>query len=302
LPSKEAWEQLCIAGFLRVQNDGYRIPTYAGILLFGKTPDKFLPNFIVKILHFESEAPNLTIMERLKRPPFKFCGSLSKIVKKTVDYIINNVPKVPMVEGILRKEVPEYPEEALREIIVNALVHRDYSLDDMSVFVEIYPSRILVKSPGDLIRPITLERLRTFERIGSRCRNPRIAVAFDHMELMENAGIGLPTIAIILERNGLRRPNFDYVDGYFTVTLYGRSESPISLRISATLTDKLNKRQLDILDYISKFGRITSKDFVNHFKMTRETANHDFRVLMSYRLIEKRGSGGGTYYALGDRL
>ena len=122
------------------------------------------------------------------------------------------------------------------------------------------------------------------------------------MELREKAGIGISTIAFILERNGLRHPNFDYIDGYFIVTLYGRSESPISLRISAALTDKLNKRQLDILDYISKFGRITSKDFVNHFKMTRETANHDFRVLMSYRLIEKRGSGGGTHYALGDRL
>ena len=148
------------------------------------------------------------------------------------------------------------------------------------------------------MKPLTLESIRSFKRVGSRCRNPRIALTFNHMHKMEKLGFGIPSMPILLRRHGLRPPDFDYFDGYFVVTLFGRALSPISIQIKADVFEKLNKRQLEALDLIQKYRKITSEEFTKQFQISRETANQDFKKLIDLQLIRKMGRGRGTYYVL----
>jgi len=219
------------------------------------------------------------------------------MVDNAVAFIVNNVKRVPDIEGTLMVEVPEYPEKVLREVIVNALVHRDYSMIDMEIIIEIFPNRVIAKSPGHLMRPLTLERLRSYQG-GSRCRNPRIAITFNHMRQMEKLGFGIPSMRILLRRSGLRPPEFAYFDGYFAVTLFGRALSPISLQIKPEVLSMLNIRQQKVLDFIQQHQKITSEEHTRHFHITRETANQDFKRLMEVGLIRRVGTGRGTYYVL----
>jgi len=125
--------------------------------------------------------------------PKDICGPLSKILDETVGFLKKHLNKVPRVEGTKRTEILEYPEEVLREVIVNALVHRDYGLTTMHILIEIHPNRIIVKSPGLLVRPITLESIRQFKNVGSVHRNPRIVDTMHHLHRMEEAGLGRGT-------------------------------------------------------------------------------------------------------------
>lgn len=299
IPSPELWKYLYDNEFLSVRSeDGSYVPTYAGLLLFGKNPENYLPNFKVKALCFDRESEEHTPLENLRFPPRDICGPLSQVVEKSVTFVLNNVRKVPDIQGIEMVEVPEYPKKVLREALVNALVHRDYNLTDMNIILEVYLNRVLIRSPGYLMKPLTLERIRSFKRVGSRCRNPRIALTFNHMHKMEKLGFGIPSMPILLRRHGLRPPDFDYFDGYFVVTLFGRALSSISIQIKAEVLEKLNKRQLEALDLIQKHRKITSEEYTKQFQISRETANQDFKKLIDFQLIRKMGKGRGTYYVL----
>jgi|GEM_PF-806251 len=280
------------------RDDGRLEPTICGMLLFGKNPDLFLPHCKVKVVWYARESTRSHVVNDLRFPPKDVCGPLSRAVDETVDFLKENLNKVPRVEGTKRIEIMEYPEEVLREVIVNALVHRDYGLTTMHILIEVFPNRIRVKSPGLLIKPITLESVRQFKNVGSVHRNPRIVDTMHHLHRMEEAGLGIPTIPRLLEKYGLIPPSFELDGGYFVVTLFGRAFSPVSLLLPSEIRSALNSRQIEIMEYIKKHSKITSEDCTKEFKITRETANQDFKVLMKFALIKRLGSGRGTYYTL----
>jgi ATP-dependent DNA helicase RecG len=299
VPSEDEKQYLLASEFIKLDSEQSRwIPTYAGLLLFGKEPDRFLPHFVIKALCFSRESADHTPIENLKFPPRDISGPLPRLIDDAVAFVVDNVNTVPVIEGTLRKELPEYPEEAIREIVVNAVIHRDYSMSDMQVLLEIYPNRIVVKSPGSIMRPITLQKLREFRRIGSRCRNPRIAFTFAHMHRMEKLGFGIPTLPILLKRRGLLPPEFDCRDGCFTATLSGRALSGSTKAIPAAQLALLNERQKEIVSLVQQKGRVTTSDVQKRFNITRETANRDFATLARVDLLKRMGTGRATYYIL----
>ena len=105
---------------------------------------------------------------------------------------------------------------------------------------------------------------------------------------------------------GLKPPIFDYDSGYFTVTFYGPedilklnpSKLNVVFEIPSSKLRQLEKRQKGILKFILDHARITSAECTREFRVTRDTANRDFRRLMDLELIEQRGSGRATHYVL----
>jgi len=83
------------------------VPTYAGLLLLGKNPENYLPNFKIKALCFDRESEEYTPLENLRFPPRDICGPLSQVVEESVTFVLNNVRKVPDIQGIEMVEVPE---------------------------------------------------------------------------------------------------------------------------------------------------------------------------------------------------
>lgn len=297
--SDDLWHSFKKLRFLVDQVDGSQpVPTICGMLLFGRNPDLYLPHCKVKVVWYAREATRNHLVDDLKFPPKDFCGPLSRIVDETVGFLKNNLNKVPRIEGTKRIAIMEYPEEVLREVIVNAIVHRDYGLTTMHTLIEVFPNRIRVKSPGLLVKPITLESVRQFKNVGSIHRNPRIVDTMYHLHRMEEAGFGIPTMPRLLEKHRLIPPYFELDGGFFIVTLFGREFSPVSLLLPSEVRSALNSRQINILEYIKKHSRVTSEDCTKEFDITRETANQDFKVLMKFDLIKRNGSGRGTYYTL----
>jgi ATP-dependent DNA helicase RecG len=293
------WHSLKKLRFLvHTIDSGQLEPTICGMLLFGKNPDLFLPNYKVKVVWYAREPTRAHLVEDLRFPPKDVCGPLSRVIDDTVGFLKENLNKVPLIEGTQRIETIEYPEGVLREVIVNALVHRDYGLTTMYTLIEVFPNRIRVKSPGLLVKPITLESVRQFNNVGSIHRNPRIVDTMHHLHRMEEAGLGIPTMPRLLEKHGLIPPSFELDGGYFVVTLFGRDFSPVSMLVPSEVRSALNSRQIKILEYIKKHSKITSEDCTREFDITRETANQDFRVLMKFSLVKRNGLGRGTYYTL----
>jgi len=298
VPSRKLWSFFIKAKYV-VKRQNRNVPTLAGVVLFGKNPGTFLPEHRITAEYFIGTPGDGISLETIgKDGRLDITGPLFHMVEATMNFYKKHVAKVPRVKGFERIDQDfEYPERVVREGLVNALVHRDYTVGGHISF-RMFRDRIIVKSPGHLLLPNTLERIRSFDVTSVR-RNPRIGDGAFSMKLMDREGYGIPRMPGLLRDYGLRPPDFDYDGGYFIVTFYGREKSAPSYRIRPELRPQLTPRQLEILNLIWKDGRITSQETTKKFDITRETANQEFRKLLKLGLIERKGTGRATYYILG---
>ena len=274
-------------------------PTVAGLLLFGRHPETYLVQSKIKVDAFQGVDPvNIIDQKDIK-------GSIFDMVRDAEAFFLKNMKTAARIEGFSRVQVTEYPVEALREAVINALVHRDYEIAGSTVMIQIFSNRIVVASPGLLPQPLTLEIVRLF-KYKPVSRNPIIARALFDMKLMEERGGGFRRMHNTMINYGLKPPEFEYDSGYFTVTFYGPEDilkvSPGKLNVIFEIpSDKLRElaqRQKDILQYVLKNARITSKECTKAFGITRDTANRDFRRLVQLALLEQKGIGRAIHYVL----
>ena len=285
--SSNLWNFFHKNGFLAIHpKRGTYVPTVAGLLLFGESPEDFLVQSKVKL---EANAAGKLVLEDV-------AGPLPYLPEKIQDFFSKNMRAYTEVKGFRREKVPEYPLEALREAVINAIVHRDYKAG-ARVLVQMTPESIIVKSPGYLLRPLTLDQIRKYDA-PPYSRNPRIAETFNVMNLMEERGRGLKNMRDLLVDRGLRPPKFNYESGYFVVTFFGKELAPGVIRIPSKLLAKLNNRQKELIDLVSNRGRITSAECAESFKISRETAKRDLRKLEALGIIERRSRGRSTFYVL----
>ena len=301
-PSKELWQFFTKKGFLIRKKEMF-IPTVAGILLFGREPETFLVQSKIKAACFRGTEPR-EIIDHLD-----IKGTLPDMVDEATRFFIRNMKSAMRIEGFSRVEILEYPTEALREAVRNAVIHRDYNIEGATVMVKMFKDRVVVESPGLLPQPLTLEKIRSL-KYKPISRNPIIARAMSDMKFIEERGIGIKLMHDKMIDHGLKPPDFDYDSGYFTVTFCSPGEKILELhpkeatiiyRIEPSKLTLLNERQKGILKYLLEHGRITSEECTKCFKITRDTANRDFKKLIEVGLIEKRGIGRATHYVLKER-
>lgn len=119
----------------------------------------------------------------------------------------------------IREDAFEYPIKAIREVILNALIHRDYSIhtENEPIRLTIFDNRIEISNPGGLYGRLSLDEL---GKVRSDIRNPFIASVLEILEITENRYSGIPTIYAEMKKAGLMEPKFESVRGTFKVTLY----------------------------------------------------------------------------------
>jgi predicted HTH transcriptional regulator/pyrimidine deaminase RibD-like protein len=320
LPSEALWASLHKKGFLqrRIGETGY-VPTLLGVLVFGKDPTIFYKEAFVRATRFEGTLADGRSEEREAGEGHELIkGPLHEVVDRAEDFYKEHAAKVRRVVGFNRLEGEhEYPDEAVREAIVNALIHRTYedAFEGCHVSFEMYRDRIVVSSPGDPVAPNSIEDMNGFKAKSQR-RNPGLGDAAYKLRLMERKGEGLNKMRDRLREYGLRPPHFDFDGTYTKVTLYGRAHSAPSELIPSSLRNDLRPRHLYLLDLIREEGRITSEKYRKAFgelgeealgklgerdnTITRETVNQDFRRLKEFGLIDRRGVGKATYYVLAE--
>jgi len=222
----EQWETLLINTEIMVESRDKAIPTVGGILLFGKNPNRYLPQAGISAVAYPGAEKDYEAVERKTiRGPIvaRLAGEEDIVdtgmVERAIEFVRRNTrSKSDLVQG-RRIDKPDYPEEVIRETIVNAIAHRDYTISGTDIELSIYRDRLEVISPGRLPSTVTIERMKA----GSR--NELIKEVLRDYHYVEATGLGVPRkiIAGMLEHNGIE-PDLIEDEYSFTVRLWREKE------------------------------------------------------------------------------
>ncbi len=261
--------------------------TNAGVLLFAADPQALFPQSRVRIGAFkgneimDSHDFEGTLWDQLNGAMERFRRLLQ------VRFVVRSTE--PTLEGLQRKEIWEYPLDALREALINALIHRDYSAPG-DIQVRLTDDRLQFWSPGRLPQGIRLDQLRSPHP--SVLRNPSLARAFYFASLIEQWGTGTTRIVEWCREQELPEP--DYVeDGGFRVVFLKDPFSPERLRAIG-----LSERQVQAVLHVRVHGSIGNKEYQKLAGVKERTATADLGELAEKGVLERVGSTGrGTRYA-----
>ncbi|MFN4293919.1 MAG: ATP-binding protein [Thermoflexales bacterium] len=281
-------------------------PTVAGMLLFGKNPQAFLPQSGVVFVKFPGVEPRGEGGRVGYGRREEINGPLARVIERTWQVILEEMRVGAIVKGLEREEVLEYPEFAVREALVNAVCHRDYRLRGRRIEVRKFADRLEIISPGGLAGYITLDNI--IEEHFSR--NPRLVQGLFQWGYIEELGLGIDRMIEDMVAAGHPAPKFNATAYSFTVTLSNVRERratqnitllPSAAADSAALPPGLtvNERQARALQYVREHGRITNRDFqVLCPNVTPETLRMDLADLVDKGVLMRVGEKKGTYYIL----
>ena len=221
----ELWETLLINTEIMVESRDKSIPTVAGMLLFGKNPNQYLPQAGISAVAYPGKEKDYeTIEATVIRGPIVARFSEDNviidvgIVERAVEFVRRNTRSNSHIKDGRRIDRADYPEEAIRETIVNAIAHRDYTISVTDIELSIYSDRIEVISPGKLPNTITIERM----KMGCRAtRNELIKEVLRDYNYIDARGLGVPRkiIAGMKKHNGTE-PDLVEDEYSFTVRLW----------------------------------------------------------------------------------
>ncbi|OPX26488.1 MAG: transcriptional regulator [Candidatus Cloacimonas sp. 4484_140] len=258
-------------------------PKRAGILLFGKDPKRFWTSAYIKVGKFLTETDVVSSDE--------VEGNLFEQVEKVMEllrtkYLFSQIT----FEGIYRKEELEYPEEALREAIINAIIHRDYI--GAHTQLKVYTDRIILWNDGSLPGGIKIEDLKKNHH--SKPRNELLADVFFKAGLIEAWGRGTIKISEECRKAGLPEAEFIEEFGGFSVYFY----KDIYTEGNLSKMD-LNERQIKAIKYIKEKGKITNTEYQKISNIKKRQTTDDLKELVQKELVKRIGvTGKGTYYIL----
>lgn len=236
----------------------------------------------------------------------EFSGSLISLLQNGVEFINLNTKKRWKKTATSRLEMPEYPERAITEALVNALIHRDYLEVGSEVHIDIFDNRIEIFSPGGMCDGSFVQELNT-NNIPSRRRNPVIADVFSRMNYMERRGSGFKKI------NGDYKESVNYTDelapvyysdnSTFRITLYNLNynapiESDVEIidEISDKINDKINDKikfssnENKVLELIIHDNSITQPQISKELNVSESTVSRAIKKLKDNGYIVRSGS------------
>ncbi len=271
---------------LKLLKDGE--PTNGAVLLFAKRPQGFFLQSEIKCIRFKGvtvtgEMIDLRTVE----------GDVFNQLVEAEKFIFNNITLSAWIEEgkLQRQERWEYPPDAIREALANAITHRDYE-SSSKVQVRIFDDRMEFWNPGKLPDGWTTETLKQVHE--SVPTNPTIAKQFFLVKYIEEVGTGTNKIIGKCIDWGLPEPEFKCTATSLVITLWKTKLTEVYL---AALD--LNERQRKIINYLKKNKRITSKEYMGLFSVAERTARRDLKVLVDYDILFKIGeSKKSTYYEL----
>jgi len=256
----------------------------AALLAFGKEPQRLYSQAIIKIGHFITDT-EIRTTDIVKGNLIRQLENIIEILR--TKYLQSNIK----YEGIHRRDILEYPPEALREGIINALIHRDYQ-STSNIQIRIYKDKLIIMNEGSLPPEIPAESLKTNHL--SKPRNKLLAGIFYYAGFIEAWGRGTLKIVEKCLEQGLPEPDFIEENGVMQVVFYKDKWTEDFLRKSG-----LNKRQIKAVKYLKEKGKITNNLYREEFNVSRATATRDLNDLVNKEILIQHGeTGKGTFYIL----
>jgi len=293
-----------------VEHEGHLMPSLAGYLCFGVYPQDVFPNLHLTVVRYPTARPG-EISARGERllDNVKAEGSLIAMLRQGMSAITRNLQRRAVVQGLFRQDVWEYPLETLREALVNALAHRDYSplARGTPVQARIFPDRLEVENPGGLFGPVTLERLGEAGLLATRntylMRLLEDLPTEDGRVVCENRGTGITTMLELLRAAGMEPPRF--ADRHTTFRLTFANASLLDDHTLAWLNrfagHNLNDEQRLALAYVRREKRLTHADYrrlnpgLDSSEVTRQLAD-----LVQQGVLRQHGARRWTFYTLAE--
>ena len=257
--------------------------TNAAVLLFGKNPQKYFKNARVMVGRFKTAEDIIDSVE--------IDGNLFKQIEETMKILKKHMNVRYEIKGLRREDIWDYPVQALREALINALVHRDYLSPD-SIQIRVYDDHIWFWNPGKLPEGLSVEMLK--REHPSKLRNRLIAFVFYYAGLIEKWGTGTIRMITQCRKHGLPDPEFSEEFDGFSVRFRKDIYSEESLRKMG-----LNERQIKAVLYVKKKGKITNREYQEINGVSKSTATRELSDLVNKGIFERVGSGKrDVYYKL----
>lgn len=260
----------------------------AALMLFGKKTQKYCPAAIIKCSHYYGTEVTRPIPNQKM-----FEGDLFQQVDSAVDFVMSKLNRTigGRNQGATAEVKEEVPNEVIAEIIVNAVVHRDYDSTG-SIQISIFSDRIEIMNPGKLPKQLKIDDLN--KKHLSIPVNPFLARPFYLAGYINQLGYGTVNVFKWCNKAHLPEPLFEQLNHQFNVTIFRN-----------WLTDKklqefdLNKRQIAAIKYLKEHLKITNSQYQKEFNVAKRTASKDLQLLTSLGLVSKEGTTGkGVFYKI----
>ncbi len=256
----------------------------AAILLFGKNPQRFYPAAYLKIGKFLTET-DIQSSDIVEGNLFEQITNALEILR--TKYLISKIK----FEGIHRREILEYPYEALREAIINALIHRNY-IGASSIQIRVYSDRLVIMNEGKLPPEVPVEKLKT-EHL-SKPRNTLLADVFYKAGFIESWGRGTIKIMEKCQEQRLPEPDFEEDHGVFVVKFYQDKWNEENLKKLG-----IKERQIKAVMYVKEKKSINLSSFKTIVsEVSEKTLYRDLQELVSKGILKELGEKKGRKYEL----
>jgi predicted HTH transcriptional regulator len=288
-------------GLVWSDSAGEHYATAAGIVLLAPDPSAVFPQCRVLADAYRGTEPDGNPADHIDiRAP------VPRAIEQAIAFVERNTRHPFRIIGLSRIRLDEYPTEALREALVNAVAHRDYEDRARKVMLEVFADKVVISSPGLPPAPLTLQKLRS-GKYRPCSRNPVLAQCLSFFHRIEERGSGFRRMRERMSAHGLEPPQLATDSGYFQVLFPGPGENLDRIQaadeqampvVPPLVEQNLTPRQREMISMLLHGETLTSQKCVERFGITRETASQDFARLLEFRIVRRAGAGRSTSYLL----
>lgn len=282
-------------------DEGVMRPTLCGLLMFADYPQQFYPSLCITILRYAGPRDGASRGDDSIIENQKIEGPIPTMLEEAFSVIRRNMRKGTLKTGLLAEDLWEYPELALREVVVNAVAHRDYGpwAAGTQVQVKMYSDALIVQNPGGLFGPVSEDTLDEVNVIQA-ARNGFLMSLLERVGIVENRGSGIRTMIAQLARAGLPPPQFkDHGSHFRAIFLNETLLDPATIDWLSTLAPHpLNERQRRALAYLKRYKSIRNKDYCRLNNCDSRLSTAELSELRELSLINQSGTRGGAVYYL----
>jgi ATP-dependent DNA helicase RecG len=256
-----------------------------GYLLFGKEPRSRFPQAGLSLtIKFNN---GKEVIEDFFMPEILIPNELEKYLRNKFFEIVDR-------NSMVHNKINEIPIELIRESVVNALLHRDYSIQGANCHLLITENRFEIWSPGRPVSQISLEQLNAFNAPMFN-RNPQIAYLFSLCHLAEQRGLGMSTFRTAEMKYSIPKPFYKFEDPYLIMTIF-RSQSAILSKIPIEFLNQFSDNEQILLQNLFSQGDFSREKYKSLLNLSNSTALRQIRELLALGLITQTGAGPSVKY------
>jgi len=243
-------------------------PSYGALLLFSPNKMKWFPDSLVRCACFAGTSREQIIDQK------EITNNLIEAIEKIISFINRHISVAAKIGPIRREDIPQYPSIAIREAVINAVVHADYTIKGSSIQIAVFQDRIEITNPGGLPFGQTIEPALSGV---SRMRNRLIGRIFRELKIIEQLGSGIPRIIGSYKEKRANSPKFEEINNHFRVTLFDIKSTP--------QPEKEWERQL--MHILLGGGNLSTNEIASLWKVSDRTARTRLHSMVKRHLIQR---------------